>query len=248
MFLLRNPLWTLASTAEEWFGGSCVQILRDPNNALATFAGPGAIAEGLHRLTARSVVVRYEDLVREPERELRSVCDYLGIDFEPALLSYDQEDLGQRQQGDSKIYEHTAPVLTSLDVPPLFNDPANQRFGLRYIERLGPALFDALGYDLEETQRRLLGADSTAVLARRRSQARYALAVGGAFASGAVRLTGHWLKQEVPRFRRALRGDLPTSSLDSAAGATPTGQQPPTPTRSRRVPVNERGRAGTTPR
>lgn len=35
-------------------------------------------------------VVRYEDLVAEPERELRRLCDFLGETFSPAMLNYYQ--------------------------------------------------------------------------------------------------------------------------------------------------------------
>ncbi len=32
--------------------------------------------------------LRYEDLVRDPERELRAICAFLGIAYEPAMLEY----------------------------------------------------------------------------------------------------------------------------------------------------------------
>ncbi len=35
--------------------------------------------------------LRYEDLVADPERELRAVCDFLGLAFEPALLEYHRD-------------------------------------------------------------------------------------------------------------------------------------------------------------
>jgi len=43
------------------------------------------------RLTPdRFVEVRFEDLVREPERELRRICGFLGVAFLPEMLSYDE--------------------------------------------------------------------------------------------------------------------------------------------------------------
>lgn len=38
----------------------------------------------------RYVEVRYEDLISEPERELRRIVACCGLDFEPAMLRYDQ--------------------------------------------------------------------------------------------------------------------------------------------------------------
>lgn len=35
--------------------------------------------------------LRYEDLVADPERELRGVCEFLGLEFEPGLLEYHRD-------------------------------------------------------------------------------------------------------------------------------------------------------------
>jgi hypothetical protein len=37
-------------------------------------------------------VMRYEALATEPERELRAVCDFLAIPFEPAMLSFHERE------------------------------------------------------------------------------------------------------------------------------------------------------------
>jgi hypothetical protein len=34
----------------------------------------------------RAIVIHYEDLCREPERELRRLCTFLGLDFAPEML------------------------------------------------------------------------------------------------------------------------------------------------------------------
>ena len=38
--------------------------------------------------SARYVEVLYEQLVAEPERELRRICDFAGLEFEPQMLEY----------------------------------------------------------------------------------------------------------------------------------------------------------------
>ena len=49
------------------------------------------VVENARRFTEahpdRSLVVRYEDLVRHPEKTTRSICDFLGVDFEPPMLT-----------------------------------------------------------------------------------------------------------------------------------------------------------------
>ena len=49
-------------------------------------------AARLHRryrrqLGERYLLVRYEDLVTDPERELRRVCDFLGVSFDPSMIA-----------------------------------------------------------------------------------------------------------------------------------------------------------------
>ncbi|MFL5798038.1 MAG: sulfotransferase family protein [Actinomycetota bacterium] len=39
--------------------------------------------------------VRYEDLVADPERELRRLCEFVELDFRPEMLAYRQEDLAR---------------------------------------------------------------------------------------------------------------------------------------------------------
>jgi hypothetical protein len=60
---------------------------------LATFASQWRLeVEGARelgrRIPERYHELRYERLVREPQAELESVCDFLGLAFEPAMLAY----------------------------------------------------------------------------------------------------------------------------------------------------------------
>ncbi len=43
--------------------------------------------------------VRYEDLTADPERELRAICDFLGMPYEPTMLDYGQFDHGRYKSG-----------------------------------------------------------------------------------------------------------------------------------------------------
>jgi hypothetical protein len=60
---------------------------------LATFASQWRLeVEGARelgrRIPERYHELRYEDLVREPQAELERLSDFLGLEFEPAMLSY----------------------------------------------------------------------------------------------------------------------------------------------------------------
>ncbi|HEU4428614.1 MAG TPA: sulfotransferase [Myxococcota bacterium] len=81
-----------------------IQLLRDGRGVVHSFRRKyGSFARG-YRHWSRSVraaarlrerapetpwlSLRYEDLARAPERELRRVCEFLGVAFEPAMLHF----------------------------------------------------------------------------------------------------------------------------------------------------------------
>ena len=86
-----------------WPDAYLVRIVRDPRDvalslAAMPFAG-GTLVSNLVRIDAddrasrdafdgdpRAITLRYEDLVTEPERELRRVCEAVGETFDPRML------------------------------------------------------------------------------------------------------------------------------------------------------------------
>jgi hypothetical protein len=51
------------------------------------------------RHTYDGVTVRYEDITADPERETRRVCEFLGVEWEPAMLQYGEFDHGRMKPG-----------------------------------------------------------------------------------------------------------------------------------------------------
>jgi hypothetical protein len=45
------------------------------------------------------LTVRYEDITEDPERETRRLCEFLGVEWEPAMLDYGQFDHGRLRPG-----------------------------------------------------------------------------------------------------------------------------------------------------
>ena len=87
--LLRNPLDVFASYKSTW---EITRSIFTPENVLVHTRD---FCEGLFTLadytdTSRNdvLVLRYEDLVSDPERSLQSACEFAGIDFLPTMLAY----------------------------------------------------------------------------------------------------------------------------------------------------------------
>ncbi|WP_372345350.1 sulfotransferase [Streptomyces sp. KL116D] len=93
VFLLRHPV----SIARSWHEG-------DPEKR--TYEE--ACADALRYMTAvdharkgitGGHTLRYEELTADPEGRLRALCGFLGVDFEPSMLAYGEQDGTQLQKG-----------------------------------------------------------------------------------------------------------------------------------------------------
>jgi hypothetical protein len=51
------------------------------------------------RLAHGGLTVRYEDVTENPEREMRRVCEFLGIEYEPAMVDYGSASHGEFRTG-----------------------------------------------------------------------------------------------------------------------------------------------------
>jgi hypothetical protein len=88
---------------ETWPHARIVRIVRDPRDAavsltkvpfgtpslltnLSVLARMNEAAADFYRESGVALTVRYEDLVATPEPELRRICDFIDVDYEPDML------------------------------------------------------------------------------------------------------------------------------------------------------------------
>jgi hypothetical protein len=78
--VIRDPRDTVLSWQKTWFAPS-----RDP--AVLGAGWRHHVESGRHggSVVAHYVETRYEDLVRAPQRELRRLCEYLDLEYSPAM-------------------------------------------------------------------------------------------------------------------------------------------------------------------
>ena len=95
-------------------------------------------------IEGRTHVVRYEDLVDDPEAEVASACRFLGIDFDPAMLDPELR-LANRERVRTNSYEQVAERIYRRSA----GRWQNYRDALMpYRDRLQPFL-DEYGYSMD---------------------------------------------------------------------------------------------------
>ena len=89
--------------AATWPGARIVRIVRDPRDAavsltrvpfgtpslltnLSVLARMNEAGAAFYRTSAQALTVRYEDLIAEPERELRRLCGFVGEAYDAAMI------------------------------------------------------------------------------------------------------------------------------------------------------------------
>ena len=177
LVLTRHPLAVWSSYVESFFDGDH-EVAHAFNPLLERYVPP--IARLLRERPVPLLQLRYEELVREPEREMRRVAAFLGIDFEPGMVEYggdgevpkaaaglgDPINVGREKRPTTRSVARWATALA--------DDPAKLAQARRILERLLDPDLEAWGYP-----RAAIAAELDAVApsgrAPRRAWGRYAL-------------------------------------------------------------------------
>ncbi|KAB8195919.1 sulfotransferase [Nonomuraea phyllanthi] len=110
VFLLRHP----ASIATSWHEASPDK--RTPDEAAADALRYMKAVERA-RKALNGLTVRYEDLTAEPERICRQICEFLGLEWAPQMLSYGTPDVVTKGLGDWKDKIRSGSVQQGRDLP-----------------------------------------------------------------------------------------------------------------------------------
>lgn len=151
--LLRNPLSVLASVLTTWIGDDWLSLHRYRDDLLEAPARLIDAAGASH-----VSVVRYEDLVQDPKATLRGLCDDLGLAFEPGMLTYESSADASWALGDqTRITTEQRPMAKSVEKWKRLaaEDPQAWQVLTDYLDRLGPATLERMGYDAGACRRAL---------------------------------------------------------------------------------------------
>lgn len=114
--LTRHPMAVWCSFVDSFFDGDHV-VAHDHNPLLERYVP--AIARFLREKPVPLCHVRYEEIVRQPEKEMSAVCDFADLPFEPEMVDYGERDGGNaptaRGLGDPiSVSQETRPNTKSM--------------------------------------------------------------------------------------------------------------------------------------
>ena len=146
IFLFRNPAAVMSSFLNTWVK---LPILRIKGFEKDLLTAPQMLVSGLKIAEKKPICIKYETLVKNPEKTLQQLCDFLGVVYEPKMVRYGTQGRGSKWvMGDQEqVYKRTEPDISSLDKWEYsLKTPQKWRFIRDYIEKLGPELLEEMGY------------------------------------------------------------------------------------------------------
>ena len=154
ILLIRNPLAVLKSELHTYVKGNWPMLSQFKPDLVDA---PGRLVAARSKFGDAALEVRYEDLVTSPDTTVRSLCDFLGIEFDSGMLNYSGTPAPKGRMNDPVgIHKHTAPSPTSLDKwKELGTDGQLRHFALQYLAAVGDETLGELGYDAAELRREI---------------------------------------------------------------------------------------------
>jgi Sulfotransferase family len=161
IILLRNPLAVMCSILSTWVNENWFKLHMYKDDLLKA---PQLLLEGIEQLGDRCLILRYEELLTNPDTEIRRICEKLNLHFSDEMIDYGLKTFPRRYIkdsnkffGDSKsIDRYQKPNVQNLDrwIEQL-SDPQVWRIINDYLVFLGPKTIQAMGYSYEELSQTL---------------------------------------------------------------------------------------------
>lgn len=144
--LTRHPAAVFSSYANSFFDGDYQQA-RKFNPILNRYVP--AMARFLRERAVPLIQVGYEQLVQQPEAEMRRVFDFLGLSFEPGVIEYGEHEQEAKGLGDPvNVDRHTRPMTESVEkwASELASDPAKLQIVREMVATIDDADLETWGF------------------------------------------------------------------------------------------------------
>ncbi len=112
----------------------------------------------------RFFAVCYEELIADPEPTLRSLCEFLGIEFKPEMMNFHRSSGAQSASGLSQLWENVDQPLMRNNSRKFLRSMSEEH--IRICESVAGPELDVLGYDrvfVDKGSERVFGPDEIEV-------------------------------------------------------------------------------------
>ncbi len=156
IFLYRNPVAILCSVMMNWADNDpeLLKTYRDRDDLLTI---PFLMRDHAALFWESRINIRYEDLIREPEKIMERICSHLDIEYNPEIIRYNEHGLPKWNFADHKVYNWSRPDADNANAwIDHVKDPVRKKLALEYIGHLGKGLIDSMGYSYDHMAELLL--------------------------------------------------------------------------------------------
>lgn len=155
IFLWRNPLAIVSSMLQRWCKGKWkidiynIDLYDGFSNLFNAYISPKANIFSLN----------YENLIKEPEFEIKKICNYLNLNFENQMINnfYNTPLVGRMtEHTGSEIYRGRISKESLDKWKNSFNNQYRRYWAKKYLNWIGKERLKTIGYDLSDLESSLL--------------------------------------------------------------------------------------------
>ena len=149
IFLLRNPLAVLSSILTSWVQEDWPRLDQYQGDLVQA---PSCLDAAIREQGDNAIVLRYEEMVEQPDRVITDLCGRIGLRFDPGMIDYGNHPKPKGNMGDAVgIHRHTRPVTDSREKWVRELAPRRRRvLAEAYLASLNEGMLRRLGYSREE--------------------------------------------------------------------------------------------------
>jgi tetratricopeptide (TPR) repeat protein len=156
IILLRNPLAVLCSIITTWATSQWSKINHLKYDIIKA---PNFLLKGIKELGDRCLILHYEQVITNPENELKRICKSIGIEFFPEMIEYGRNNSikAKWRFGDQDlVYQKNRPDSQNLDKwTQSLQNPQIWQAANDYLEFLGHETVYQMGYSYRELRKTL---------------------------------------------------------------------------------------------
>lgn len=159
--LVRHPVAIIHSYAKSFFLGDYERMSRARLRLPEYIASTAAF---LREAAVPKCVIKYEEIVANPETEAKRILQFIGLDFEPAVIDYGQKPHVTGTMGDPiTAMREKKPVeaFSRAWIQAVRDDPAKMRHAEKMLAPIRREDLRDYGYPLENIWEPLKAADAS---------------------------------------------------------------------------------------